>query len=406
MDMTRFDDEGERLRDLKSYGILDTGHEKIFDQLTFIAAHICNTPIALLSFIDSDRQWFKSHYGIKVEELPRHITACNTTITQNGIYEIQDSENGNCIYSEYMKSEGFRYYAGVPVVSKNGYNMGSLCVIDYKPRIMPPDDLKALKFISEQITEILEIRKRYRETLEKLNEIGSISYEKHGRIQDIAHGASMRSVAELSAGLIFRLRPLSLTVAKAIERMRDHPAENEVELQLQIIDESAKSIGLIMDRLEKFVSAEKEKWMKPLDVNEPVSSVLNHLEYKIKENAIKLEVSLQPDLWTIGNYSQLAEAVYAVVNNAIEAVANIQERNIEVILKEEKHFAVILVKDSGMGVAENIRPFIFQPFFTTKEFGLGMGLSLAQALLQRHKGDVKLIKNYNLTTFKIEIPLP
>ncbi|MFP5387367.1 MAG: ATP-binding protein [Bacteriovoracia bacterium] len=408
MDLTSFDnDEFERLRDLKSYGILDTGPEKSYDQLTFLAAHVCKAPISLLSFIDSERQWFKSTYGLEIHELPLHLTACNTTINQHGVYEIPDSEKGNCPYSEYMSKHGFRFYAGVPVVSKHGHNMGSLCVLDYRPRKLSSDEHKALKYISQQVTDILEIRKRYRENLIKLKELGEASYENQGRMQEIAHRASMRAIAEMSAGLIYRLRPLSLSVSRASARIRNNPTDDEIQAELQIIEDASKTTALILDRLEHFVTAEQEKWMKPVEVNEVLNGTLGHLEYKFKDSHIHLKLSLEPDLRTIGNYSQLAESFFAVINNAIEAVQEVKERKIEVELKKDNHCAVLLVKDSGMGVPQDVEPFIFQPFFTTKhKQNLGMGLSLARALIQRHKGNITLEKNYNPTTFRISIPAP
>lgn len=405
MDLTWHDNESERISDLKSYGILDTDPEVTFDQLTFLAAKACNTPISLLSFIDSERQWFKSTYGIELHEIPRHVSACNQTIRQDGIYEIKDAATNTCPYSQYMLEHGFRYYAGVPVTSKNGNNMGSLCVIDYKPRSLSPEQSHVLKVISQQVVDLMDLRKEYENNLKELKHIGEVSFRREGYLQDVAHKAGMRAMAELSTGLIYRLRPLAVSIQNA--RNRIELADENHRVDLAVIYDSASRIISVLESLEKFISAEREKWMKPLELNTVIESVLNHLEYKFKQFGIEVQVNLERDIRCIGNVSQLSEAVFAVVNNAIEAVQNLKTRKIEIELKEEDHCASIYVSDSGKGVAEAIRPFIFQPLFTTKKnSSLGVGLSLAQGLIQRHNGDIELIKPYGPTLFRIKIPVP
>lgn len=405
MDLTQNDNEAERISDLKSYGILDTDPEVTFDQLTFLAAQACSTPISLLSFIDTDRQWFKSTYGIELHEIPRHISACNATIRQDGIYEIQDAARNDCPYSQYMLDHGYRYYAGVPVRSKYGHNVGSLCVIDYKPRSLSREQGHVLKVISQQVVDLMELRLEYENNLKELKHIGEVSFRREGHLQDVAHKAGMRAMAELSAGLIYRLRPMAAAIQIATRRIEETDENHNMDLKL--IYDSSFRITSILESLEKFIAAEREKWMKPLELNTVIESVLNHLEYKFKHFDIKLEVNLERDIRCIGNISQITEAVFAVVNNAIEAVEDLKDRKIKVELKEEDHCAQIYVSDSGRGVPESIRPFIFQPLFTTKKsMSLGVGLSLAQGLIQRHSGDIELVRPYGPTIFKIKIPVP
>lgn len=405
MDLTWQDNESERIRDLKSYGILDTDPEVTFDQLTYLAAQACSTPISLLSFIDTERQWFKSTYGIELHEIPRHISACNATIRQDGIYEIKDAALDDCPYGKYMLDHGFHYYAGVPVRSKHGHNVGSLCVIDYKPRTLSREQGHVLKVISQQVVDLMELRLEYENNLKELKHIGEVSFRREGHLQDVAHKAGMRAMAELSAGLIYRLRPMAVAIQNATHRIELTDENHKVDLK--VIFDSSSRITSILESLEKFIAAEREKWMKPLELNSVIESVLNHLEYKIKQFDIQLEVNLERDIRCIGNISQITEAVFAVVNNAIEAVQTIKERKIKIELKEEDHCAQIYVSDSGKGVLESIRPFIFQPLFTTKNSrSLGVGLSLAQGLIQRHSGDIELVKPYGPTIFKIKIPVP
>ena len=400
--------ESERISDLHSYGILDTDPEITFDQLTYIAAKACDAPISLISFIDAERQWFKSTYGLDIHEIPKHVSACNETITRDDIYEIQDAADSKCPYGEFMLEQGFRYYAGVPITSKQGHHMGSLCVIDYIPREIDQDQIHILKVISSQIVDLMELRREYAKNLQELQRVGEDSYNKVGHLQDIAHKASIKSRAELSAGLIYRLRPLAISMLKASDRSREKfNSHKALNIELEVIRQSSEKTLAILNSLERFLTAEKEKWMKPMELSQVIQGVLNHLEYKLNRFNISLVHDLELEVMSIGNVSQISEAIFAVINNAIEAVKDLEKKEIKIELKEKDHTAFICVSDSGKGVPDSIKSFIFQPFFTTKnEEHLGVGLSLAQGLIQKHSGNIKLARSFNPTIFSITLPTP
>src|SRR5437868_3532029 len=113
--------EIERLKNLKAYGILDTMPEEELDVLTRLASSICGTPIALITLIDENRQWFKSKVGINVSEIPREITICNHAIKGTDIYEVEDASQ-NKIFSNNPLVKGdpnIRFYAGAPLITPN-----------------------------------------------------------------------------------------------------------------------------------------------------------------------------------------------------------------------------------------------------------------------------------------------
>jgi two-component system NtrC family sensor kinase len=405
---THEDDEHSRIANLESYLVMDSEPEVCFDQLAFLASTICETPIALISFIDFDRQWFKSSVGIELHEIPRYLSACNQTIKNSHSYVIPDVKKDNSQYKEFMAKEGFQFYAGVPITSPEGFNLGTLCVIDYEPKTLTNDQLQTLHVIADQICDLLEVRKKYRDNLQRLKDLGEASYRSEKRYHEIAHKAGTRAMAELSAGLAYRIKPHIMAIQSVEKRLEKNLIlEAETSNELKIITDSSHEVLHILDSLEKFILAEKEQAMKVMDLSEALHSVINHLEYKIKKYDITFHFHLEHELRCIGNLSQIKEALFAVINNAIEAVINMKTRVVEVTVKESHHKTTIFVKDSGRGISENIVPFIFQPFFTTKgPQGLGIGLSLAQSLLQRHLGEIKLIKAFNPTTFCLMIPTP
>ncbi|MBS3739627.1 MAG: GAF domain-containing protein, partial [Psychroflexus sp.] len=127
--------EEERLKALKSLDILDSQPEKEYDELTELAAYICDAPIALISLIDKDRQWFKSKIGFDACETEREISFCTHAINQtNEIYEIEDASSHDLFKDNpFVIEKGVKFYAGTPLIHHNGHALGTICVIDYKP---------------------------------------------------------------------------------------------------------------------------------------------------------------------------------------------------------------------------------------------------------------------------------
>jgi signal transduction histidine kinase len=390
-----------RIRNLESFEVLDSSPELFFDQLTLLASAVCQTPVAFITFVNSSRQWFKSCVGIEMHEIPRYISPCNQTIKSNVLFEIKEADVRENPYRDFMLREGFHYYAGVPIVSDEGYNIGTLCVLDYKPRELDENQKRTLRVISRQITDILNIRRRYKENLERLHDLSALELSTDKHAQEIAHKASLKAMAELATGLSYRIKPHIMNIKTMI---------NEIGHDMQgmdILTRSTNEISQMFESLDRFISAEKEKSMKVVDLKQSVEAILKHYEYKTKELNVDIKFHCDQDVMCIGNVAQIKEAVYILLSNAVEAVEHMRVRKVDVILKEQNHKAIISVQDSGRGISETIRPFIFQPFFTTKGTNsLGVGLSLAQNLMQMHSGEVVLERPFGPTTFSLIFPKP
>ena len=309
----------------------------------------------------------------------------------------------------FMNKEGYKFYAGVPITTNEGHNVGTLCVIDYVPRKLNAQQINNLKLISHQIVELLELRRIYAKNLHRLKELSASSFNEDKKLLDISHKSSLRGMAELSAGISYRIKMQMMVLDNVRKRLKDLmlPDGQETKIQLILFKESIGSVYSILNSLEKLVKAEQEKWMKPIELNSVVKAVLDQLEYKFEKGKIKCVCKLHEDVICIGNVTQLSEVIYAVINNAIEAVEGLKERFIEITLDRVGHFAFLKVKDTGHGISEKIKPFIFQPFFTTKAAnGLGTGLSLSEMIMHKHSGDISLIHDMNPTVFQISFPVP
>ncbi|TSJ41000.1 PAS domain S-box protein [Mucilaginibacter corticis] len=158
--------ENERLDALRSYHILDTAEEKDFDELTKLAAAICGTPIALVSLVDKDRQWFKSHHGLAARETPRAYSFCAHAIAKpDEIMIIPDAKKDRRFADNPLVTGelDITFYAGVPLVNHEGFALGSLCIIDQQLRELSPEQTDALLILAKQVVDKLELKRKVAE---------------------------------------------------------------------------------------------------------------------------------------------------------------------------------------------------------------------------------------------------
>jgi GAF domain-containing protein len=173
-------DEDERIFRLRRYHILDTQPEKEFDLLTRLAASQFDVPISLVSFVDRDRQWFKSKYGLKQAQTPRDIAFCAYTILDDEIFIVPDATRDDRFARNPLVTgePHIRFYAGAPLKSDDGYKIGTLCIIDNKPRArLTIKQSELLSALADLVIDELELRLKSRQLHDEIQRLDHVQKE-------------------------------------------------------------------------------------------------------------------------------------------------------------------------------------------------------------------------------------
>ncbi len=154
--------EAARTEELRALNLLDTAPEEVFGDVTTLASYICKTPISLLTLVDKDRQWFKSKIGFGVQETRRDVSFCAHTIQGSELMIVRDATKDQRFADNPLVTADpmIRFYAGAPIVTDDGYALGTICVIDRVPRLLNAEQITALKSLSRITRNLLDTRKR------------------------------------------------------------------------------------------------------------------------------------------------------------------------------------------------------------------------------------------------------
>ena len=375
--------EKERLKILDSYSIIDTLSEIEYDNLTAIASEICNTPISLVSLLDQNRQWFKSHHGISVSETPKDYAFCAHAINEDeDVFIVQDARKDIRFHDNPIVTgdPNVVFYAGVVLKTVDNLPLGTLCVIDNKPNLLSPSQIKSLKALSSQVMSLLELRKN-KILLEKANEVLKENNRELERFAYIA-AHDLKSPLQNISSLLNLLS----------------------EEYGSIIDfEGQKIIGLIQyssEKLKELISGLLNYSKTAKLIKEDKTEV--NLE-KLKQDMIRLYsfenkclITLDTNLTNIYvNRTVIEQILINLIANA-NKYSDKDIAEIEIEVKENKTQYEIAVKDNGPGIKEENQAKIFQIFETlsnTDRFGNsgnGIGLAIVKKLVESLGGQIQV----------------
>lgn len=380
------DNEHFRSKSLQEYKILDTLEEAEYDALTKIAAEICGTPIALVSLVDGNRQWFKSHHGLDATQTPRDFSFCAHAInTPDELFIIPDATKDERFFDNPLTTDGPHviFYAGAPLNTKDGYALGTLCVIDTKPREgLTEGQKESLRALGNQVISQLELRKKNRLLEELNNEI----IKKNIQLNQFAH--------RLTHDLKVPISGVNSLLTFIKEDYKTLIKNTELEEWIDLIYSRNEYMDFLINGILEYTKvANDDVYFEDFNVETVVQYILNNgvLHTPIHVNYIDCDVII--------NHSKIGfvQIIQNLLSNTIKHTDK-KECNVWLTFKENETSFSFLYEDDGPGIPQEYREKVFGLFETVNSNSSknsGIGLATIKAIVDRMGGTIFLQNREN-----------
>ncbi|TKD12382.1 sensor histidine kinase [Polyangium fumosum] len=408
--------EIERLAALSDAAILDTPPEPAFDDLTHLAASICGTPIALVSLIDRERQWFKARVGLDATETPREVAFCAHAILGQELFLVPDAYEDERFADNPLVTgaPNVRFYAGAPLATSDGHNLGTLCVIDHGPRKLDEAQRSALSALARQVAAQIDLRRangrlvklngelvaRAREAQAVIEQRKAIERLKDEFVSTVSH--------ELRTPLTSIRGALGLLEGGVLGRLPDEAMEL-VQIARTNTDRLVRLINDILD-LEKIEAGKLELSPKHVDARRLISSLVESLSPVAAEAKVELWADVRGEVELVVDEDRIAQVLTNLMSNALKfspSEARV-ELGVEVTAAGRVRFDV---RDRGPGIAEADLARLFNRFeqldgeHRRKVGGTGLGLAISKAIVEQHGGTIGVTSKLGQgSTFWFEVP--
>ncbi len=389
-------DEKQRLEAVRSYQLLDTLPEKDFDNITALAASICEVPISLVTLLDADRNFLKSYYGINFNESPRNTSFCGHAILDDkSLFIVEDARSDpRFVNNPLVKDMQAIFYAGVRLVNSDGYPLGTLCVFDNKPRTLSKFQQKALVQLAYQVVNLFEARKRNRILLEVQNELREKNEELKNFAGIVSHDMKMPLANMIITSDMLRSKYGSLL-------------DDQGKQYLEYIKQSSFTLSEYITGLLEHYESDKtaslsEETFDSQDLLEEIIELMNiniDCEINLPEKNIEMRA----------NKAALEQIILNLVGNSLKY--NDKEKiKIDIYCSEENGSYNFKITDNGMGIPKKNLTHIFELFETTGSLdrygkkGNGIGLSTVKKLVTKLNGEIDVFSEVGKgTTFQFSI---
>ena len=399
--------EAQRLSLLRSYDVLDTEPELPYNDLVLVASQICETPIALVSLVDEDRQWFKARRGLDASETSRDLAFCAHAILDDALFEIPDARedprfSGNPLVTADPR---IRFYAGAPLVVGEDLRVGTLCVIDRQPRQLDDTQREALRALARQTVAQLELRRL-------------LAAERRLRAERELVLEELRSVAELRSKLLATVSHEMRTPLTAMKGSLELLAIGALEplgpSALNTVQIAQRSTSRLIRLTNDLLEAERLGEATPLELQDfelvPLLAAARAQLANLKPGvSIETEIDPEAPRRAHGDSDRIEQVVLNYLANAIRFSEAGQRVTLRVRPGEELPIR-IEVEDQGPGLSEADQEGLFHPFVQRgtaeqRRGGSGLGLSICRTIAKLHGGRVGCVSQPGAgSTFFLELP--
>jgi len=424
--------EKQRLEALDRYRILDTEAEQEFDDVVKLASQICNVPISLISLIDKDRQWFKARVGLAAPETHRNLAFCAHVVAQDAPLVVPDATKDERFFDNPLVtgSPDIRFYAGFPLSTPDGFNLGTLCVIDTVARELSQEQAFAVQTLANQIIKQFELKLKIRALEEQNQTLENTIAELKNAQMNLVKSEKMASIGQLTAGIAHEINnPINFVYAgsellknmiddlkKDLDKFLENPKlvslqeiqgnSSEIALLSEDIFTGAKRVSEVVKDLRLFTRLDEDGY-KNIDIHKNLEILLKIVGASANPSINWIKDFLDKKIVITCSVKDFNHALVNIFNNAVDAVGECDSKNIYIKTSLEDNFLIISIKDSGIGISNDIKEKIFEPFFTTKSIGkgVGLGLSIAKTIVEAHEGKILIENSTNFGT-EVKIYLP
>lgn len=381
----------EEISEFEKYGFHEPASNKKLDGFTALAAILLDAPMAAISIVDADKIWYVSKYGIEKEYISKVEGICSFNDSSN-LFFVEDTLKSECLKTHPMVAgeTQVRFYAQVPLVNEEGRRLGSLCVMDHRPKPFTNEHRRLLELVADLLMQALEEEYRHRNELEVRNQmILTTVHDLKNPLAVIPLLGQMikdnKEDPEMVLKLAVKIQEASLRLSRSIEEFLSKAGEREAAVQ------SAPLRLVNMKQLVKEVVRD----------NKPMAARKKQL----------IHFRAEDECQVLGDRKKLKEMFDNLLSNAIKY--SFTSKNIWIELASQNEMALLKVRDEGVGLSTGDLNKLYRPFTTLSsrptggEHSSGLGLSIVKRVVEEHKGRIRAISAGHAmgTTFTVELPL-
>ncbi|MGB0681827.1 MAG: ATP-binding protein [Magnetovibrionaceae bacterium] len=410
--------ERARLEKLAGYQVLDTETEACFDRITRIVAESLDVPISLVSLVDADRQWFKSHHGLDATETPREQAFCAHALHGNDVFVVADAFEDERFHDSPLVTDapGVRFYAGAPLITPDGHKLGTLCAIDHRAHEISDDHKQLLQDLASLVIDELELRKARAELTRKNAQLkenifelleAKESVQKQARELKQLADSEARVRAELAAEVASKDRFFSiiahdlkgpftsiLGLSGLISKMPEKFSKEKLIEQSARIHASATQIFELLENLLEWARVQMDQDNVQTEIfplARPIEDTLGVLGPMAADKGITL--SAEPtDLLVQADPNMVLLVIRNLTANALKFTPDGGKVTLRAVDRDS--FVEVTVTDTGVGVSEKLSEGLFRidskttSRGTNGEVGTGLGLPLCAQMVELNGGEI------------------